>query len=69
MEKRSWTNEITSPEVFCLNMENHINVTDIRRSGGDSKGTSPEYKYSVTVTVTPSRPVIPAFETSGPLSS
>jgi len=43
MEKLSWTNETTSPEFFNLNMENHINVTDIRRPGGDSKGASPEY--------------------------
>jgi len=44
VETLSWTNETTNPEFFCLNMENHINVKDIRRPGGDSKGASPEYK-------------------------
>lgn len=44
MEQLSWKNETTSPEIFYLNMENHIKITDIRRPGGFSKGASPEYK-------------------------
>jgi len=44
MEKLSWIDETTNLEFFYFNMENQINVTDIRRPGGDSKGASPEYK-------------------------
>ena len=44
MEKLAWINETNSSEYFYLNMENHINVRDIRRPGGDWKGEFPEYK-------------------------
>ena len=44
MEKLSWNDENANPEFFCLNMENHYNLKDIRRPGGDSKGETPEYK-------------------------